>query len=76
MAASRTTVATTLEAQMLEVASAMQIAELADTTNNPNNVQVTPDFEAGTVSITATLPATFSLNTDGSLKVIPTVYLT
>jgi hypothetical protein len=55
MAAAITTSATTIEAQALEVAAAMQLLEAAE---DPvlNRVTVQPNTEAGTVSITITLP--------------------
>jgi hypothetical protein len=55
MAAAITTSATTIEAQALEVATAMQLLEAAE---DPvlNQVTVQPNTEAGTVSIAITLP--------------------
>lgn len=75
MAASVTTTATTLEGQLWELAIRTQNAELADTTNNPNNIQTTIDTENRTVSITFTAPATFAVSSAGALVASPTAYL-
>ncbi len=76
MAAAIETTATTLEGQLWEVALKVQIAELADTTNNPNNIQTTIDTENQTVSVTFTAPATFTVSNAGALVAAPTPYLT
>jgi hypothetical protein len=61
MAAPITTTATNLVAQMLEVAGAVQSAELAlPEETRPDNISFTPDTEAGTIAISISLPVTFS----------------
>lgn len=61
MAAAITTTATNLVAQMLEVAGALQSAELAiPVETRPDNISFTPDTEGGTITISATIPCTFS----------------
>lgn len=57
MAAAITTSATTLEGQLAEVAGALQAAEAAQSLNR---VTVAFNVEAGTMQITASLPAIFS----------------
>lgn len=78
MAASIATTALTLEGQILQTATRLQLAELAYNTANPdtpvNNVVIASDVEAGTVTITATLPATFS-DDAGALKATADAYL-
>lgn len=78
MAASVATTATTLEAQLLQTATRVQIAERAYNVANPdtpvNNVTIATDAEAGTVTITATLPATFS-DSAGALQATVDAYL-
>lgn len=77
MAAPVTTTATSAEAQLFEVAGAIQQLELAEAETNP---EFTPlltlaiDAEANTVTITATLPATVT-STAGTLAFSPTPYL-
>lgn len=61
MAASITTTATTLVAQTLEVAGALQLAELAlPVETRPDNISIIPDPEGSTISISMTIPVTFS----------------
>lgn len=61
MAAPITTTATNLVAQLLEVAGAVQAAELAiPEETRPDNISFTPDTEGGTISISVSLPVTFS----------------
>lgn len=60
MAAPITTTATTLEGQLAEVASALQLAEKAVVDNPQNRVAITFDVDNGELSIQATLPAVFS----------------
>lgn len=75
MAAAITTTATTLEAQLLEVAGALQEGELAlPEENRPDNVQIAPDPESGTVTISATLNVDFSA-TAGALTFTAVPYL-
>jgi hypothetical protein len=75
MAASVTTVATTLEGQLWELALRVQLAEKADTTNNPNNIQASVDTENQLISITFSAPASFTVNSAGALVASPTAYL-
>ncbi|MDZ8136323.1 MAG: hypothetical protein RM049_13605 [Nostoc sp. DedQUE04] len=76
MAASVTTVATTLEGQLWEVAVRAQIAELAiDPADRPNNIQTSIDTENQLVTITFSAPATFSVSAAGALVATPTAYL-
>ncbi|MBU7587245.1 MAG: hypothetical protein KAF91_31100 [Nostoc sp. TH1S01] len=77
MAASVETNATTLEGQLWEVAIKTQLAELAvPADTRPNNIQTTLDVENGSISITFTCPATFTVNATGGLVAVPTPYLT
>ncbi len=53
----------TLEDQFLACASQLQIEELkVPSDTRPNNITVVPDAEAQVVTVTATIPATFSRN--------------
>lgn len=63
MAAAITTSSSTLEGQLLEVAIAMQQAEIGASTADVtlDNVQVSFDTDAGEAAITATLPVTLNL---------------
>lgn len=78
MAASQATTATTLEAQALQVATRLQLAEQAFNIANPdtpvNNVTIANDVEAATVTIAITLPVTIS-DLDGTLQAAATPYL-
>jgi hypothetical protein len=56
MAASITTESTTLEGQFLELARELEVAEQGEGLNRMN---ISFNVNAGTVIITATLPATF-----------------
>lgn len=70
-----TTTATSLEAQLLEVAGAMQEAELAlPEAERPDNVSIIPDVENGSISVSVTLAATFAA-TGGELTFTTTEYL-
>lgn len=76
MAAPITTTATTLEAQLVEVASAMVEAELAIAVETrPDNISITPDIENGLITITANLPAAFSAGAAGQIELNATAYL-
>jgi hypothetical protein len=76
MAASIGSNATTLEGQLWEIALRVQLAELAiDAATRPNNIQVNVDTENQIVSVTFSVPATFSVSPDGSLVASPTAYL-
>jgi hypothetical protein len=76
MAASIGSNATTLEGQLWETALRVQLAELAiDAATRPNNIQVNVDTENQIVSVTFSVPATFSVSADGSLVASPTAYL-
>lgn len=75
MAAAITTQATTLEAQFVEVAVALQNAEAALNTTPPTNrITIAPGIEAGTTTITATLPTTLSSSATGQLVLTATPY--
>lgn len=75
MAAPITTSATTLEGQLVEVAKALQEAELAiPDVNRPNNVSVGLDPETLTITVTGTLEATLS-GAGGSVTLAPVAYL-
>lgn len=61
MAAPITTTATNLVAQLLEVAGAVQAAELEyPVETRPDNISFTPDTEGGTITISASIPCSFS----------------
>lgn len=76
MAAAVPTTATTLEGQLFEVATRVQLAELAEPAETrPNNIQTNLDIENGTVSITFTAPATFTIGAAGQMVATPTAYL-
>jgi hypothetical protein len=75
MAASITTTATNLVAQVLEVAGALQSAELAlPVETRPDNISITPDAEGGTISISMSIPVTFS-SAGGSVQFTAVDYL-
>ncbi|MBE9031605.1 hypothetical protein IQ266_17875 [filamentous cyanobacterium LEGE 11480] len=78
MAAPITTTATTLEAQLFEVAQALEEAERAYNLANPNTpvngISVALDPEAGSMSLTATVAATSS-GTAGTISLTPDVYI-
>lgn len=76
MAAAITSTATTLEGQIWELAISAQIAELAiPVETRPNNIQTNIDTENQLVSVTFSVPATFSLSASGALVASPTPYL-
>lgn len=76
MAAAITSTATTLEGQIWELAISAQIAELAiPVETRPNNIQTNIDTENQLVSVTFSVPATFSLSGTGALVASPTPYL-
>lgn len=78
MAASVPTTATTLEAQALQVATRLQLAEQAYNIANPdtpvNNITIATDVEAGTVTINLTMPVTVS-DLDGTIQATANAYL-
>lgn len=79
MAAAITTTATSVEKQLFEVAGKMQELEVAataaDTTGEFEQLlTIAIDAEGGTVTITATLPATIA-STGGVLSFTPEDYL-
>ena len=80
MAAPKVTVAASLEQQVLEVAGELQSAETADLaletpTITSRRASVTPNFTAGTVSISVTLPITVSVDADGGMSFDVAPYL-
>lgn len=77
MAAAMTTTATTIEAQILEVATEMQTQESAAAAADETfeeRVTISPDTEGGTVTISLTLPVTVS-GSGGALQFTPSEYL-
>jgi hypothetical protein len=78
MAASTATTAATLEGQALQVATRLQLAEQTYNIANPetpvNNVTITSDIEAGTVTVAMTLPATIS-EANGAITATALAYL-
>lgn len=68
MAAAITTVSTTLEGQMLEVANALASAEkLITEPPIPNRIAITPGYETNEIAINCTLPATYTAEGSGFL---------
>lgn len=74
MAAAIVTTSTTLEGQLAEVASALQVAEAAVTENPQNRVAIDFDVEGGQINIQAALPATFS-HVGAKASMEPTAYV-
>lgn len=76
MAAAVTTSATSLEGQVMEVAIALQKAEVAASTADItyDNVDFTYDADDGNVSISVTLPVSLVLNA-GKAELSATAYL-
>lgn len=78
MSAAVATTATSLEAQVLQTATRLQVAELAFNAANPdtpvNNITITSDAEGQTVTIAVTLPVLIG-DTNGMLTATPTEYL-
>ena len=76
MAASVTTTATTLEGQAFEIAQRLQTLELASSGDPiPNQVTIDPDFEAGTIAISITLPISYTTGAGGVMNVTAGTYL-
>lgn len=69
---------TTLEGGVLELVQLLQVAEQnfvpPTGTPQPNKVQLIVNTDARTATISATLPLTLTVGTDGSLKTIATEY--
>ncbi len=77
MSAAITTTASTLSEQFIEVASALQAAEvaaLAADENAANNINITADSDDGTITVTATLPASLS-GSGGNFALTPDDYV-
>ncbi|MEM9977930.1 MAG: hypothetical protein AAF808_09910 [Cyanobacteria bacterium P01_D01_bin.2] len=76
MAAAVSSTATTAEGQFLDIARELQSLEAAQSTDDTpiNNVQLDTDIEAGTVTISATLPIALS-GSGGALTVTAQEYL-
>lgn len=77
MAAAITTTATTLEGQLMEVAAAMQLAEVAATAADEAFEQlltIATDAEGQSITVSVTLPATVS-GTAGNITFAPQTYL-
>lgn len=63
-------------AALLELATQLQTSELGVPEEvRPNNVTIIVDADAGTASVAATLPITFSLDSSGQLVVTATDYI-
>lgn len=76
MAASITTVSTTLEGQVFETAQKLQQLELAvPEISRPNRITINPDLEAKTVTVSITFETVISTNTNGQLVIAPVSYL-
>lgn len=76
MAAPISSVATTLEGQLFEMANAVQARELSmPEADRPNNVTVALDTEGGLVTIAATVPVTYSADATGQMVVAVKPYL-
>lgn len=76
MAAPLDTVGTSLEAQLLEVATAANVKEKAQSTEETPlaNITIDTDLENGSVTITASLPVTVAATATG-FSVAATPYL-
>ncbi|MGD1858160.1 MAG: hypothetical protein ACFB2W_28320 [Leptolyngbyaceae cyanobacterium] len=76
MAAAVSSTATTAEGQFLDIARELQVLEAAQSTDDTplNNVQIDTDLEAGTVTVSATLPITLG-GAAGALTVTAGEYL-
>ena len=76
MAVAVSSTATTAEGQFLDIARELQSLEAAQSTDDTpiNNVQLDTDIEAGTVTISATLPIALS-GSGGALTVTAQEYL-
>lgn len=76
MAVAVSSTATTVEGQFLDIARELQILEAAQSTDETplNNVQLDTDIEAGTVTVSATLPITLG-GSAGALTVTAAEYL-
>lgn len=66
---------THLPAAFLELVETVNLAELAVTTNPPNNVSVTLDLENLTAAISASLPLTTAVDGTGKVVTTATDYL-
>ncbi len=76
MAATITTVSTSLEGQAFEIATKMQELELAvDADIRPNRVSITPNFEDKNVDVTLSIPFTFAQDTSGNIVISAATYL-
>ena len=77
MSAAITTTATTLAGQFIEVASALQAAEIAALAADPNaanNVNITSDSDDGQIVVNATIPASLS-SSGGNFALTPDDYV-
>jgi len=77
MAKAVTLVSTTVEGQFAELAGKVQLLESLNTAGDqPNNISVVPDAEAGNIAITFTANATFGVDsTTGALTFTVNEYL-
>lgn len=70
------TKSTNIVAAFYEIASMAQALELTfSDADRPNSVQITADADGGSITITASLPVTESVSTDGSVKYTAVDYL-
>lgn len=67
--------ATNYPAAFLEVAQIVAGAEQAVATNQPNNVTIAFDLEAGAAAISASLPISSSIDSSGKISVVASDYL-
>jgi hypothetical protein len=76
MAAAITTTATSLEAQLFEVAQAIHNAELGIAENiRPDRIQIDPTLETKTVTVTVNLDVNTTIGTNGAMTVTVVPYL-
>lgn len=73
MANSIVTTATTLEGQAFEIAQALQKAEEALT--DVNQTTIDPNIEELTVTLSITLPISFTTAAGGTMNIVPGTYL-
>jgi hypothetical protein len=68
---------TTAMDALVQVASLLAAAEknIQPVEDQPNNVQVESSSESGTITVSATLPVTTTINTDGTIKIVAIDYL-
>jgi hypothetical protein len=69
--------ATTIQGAVAQVANILSAAEKAvqPVEDQPNNVQIESSSETGVITITATIPVTQSIDTDGNIKFVALDYV-